>query len=74
VRLNALTRLNIELVLTDGKVTAMPYPRGTAERLSIFSDGVFAVLITVLVLGCDRRNFPPLEHYFCFGLPRLVMR
>jgi uncharacterized membrane protein len=28
----------------------MPYARGTPERLSAFSDGVFAVLITILVL------------------------
>src|SRR5215468_7461123 len=29
---------------------AVPHARGTPERLSMFSDGVFAVLITVLVL------------------------
>lgn len=28
----------------------MAHARGTPERLSAFSDGVFAVLITVLVL------------------------
>jgi uncharacterized membrane protein len=28
----------------------MPHARATPERLSAFSDGVFAVLITVLVL------------------------
>lgn len=31
----------------DDKAIAVPYPRGTPERLSMFSDGVFAVLITV---------------------------
>jgi uncharacterized membrane protein len=51
-------RQNFELVLTDGKVTAVPHPRGTPERLSMFSDGVFAVLITVLVLELRPPELP----------------
>lgn len=43
--------------------------RATAERLSMFSDGVFAVLITVLVLGALPGRPPPQNHtsYSCPG-------
>ena len=42
----------------DEKVTAVPSPRGTPEQLSMFSDGVFAVLITVLVLELRPPELP----------------
>jgi uncharacterized membrane protein len=39
-------------------VTAVPYPKRSPERLSMFSDGVFAVLITVLVLELRPPELP----------------
>jgi uncharacterized membrane protein len=33
-------------------------PKTTPERLSFFSDAIFAVLITVLVLELRRRSVP----------------
>jgi Endosomal/lysosomal potassium channel TMEM175 len=41
--------------IVEQRATAVLHARRTTERLSAFSDGVFAVLITVLVLdlmGC----------------------
>ncbi len=36
----------------------MPHPRRTPERLTMFSDGVFAVLITILVLELRPPDIP----------------
>jgi uncharacterized membrane protein len=42
----------------DEKVSAVTHPRGTPERLSMFSDGVFAVLIIVLVVELRPPEIP----------------
>src|ERR1700732_1720479 len=41
-----------------GRGATVPHARATPERLSAFSDGVFAVLITVLVLDLRPPEFP----------------
>jgi uncharacterized membrane protein len=41
--------------------------RPTPERVSGFSDGVFAVLITVLVFNLRHLSSLPLAHFCCFG-------
>src|ERR1700760_4509230 len=44
---------------------AMPQRRGTVERLGAFSDGVFAVLMTIMVLELK----PPEEPTFAALVP-----
>ena len=42
--------------------------RANPGRLSALSDGVFAVLITVLVLELRPPELPPFEVFLCVGL------
>lgn len=45
----------------------MPHPRGTPERLIAFSDGVFAVLITILVLEIRPPALPTFKALLSLG-------
>ena len=47
----------------NGRGTTVP--RATPERLSAFSDGVFAVLITVLVLELRPANLAGFVRFIC---------
>ena len=49
----------------------MPHGRRTPERLSAFSDGVFAVLITVLVLDLRPPEFPTFKSLLSLWPTRL---
>jgi uncharacterized membrane protein len=51
----------------------MAQRKATLERLSSFSDNVFSVIITIMVLELIHRIILPSQHYSLYGRPVLAM-